>query len=338
MPVPPRTHDDVAGLMDGYLRTQLLYVAARLRLADSLANGPQSAPELAAAVGAEPAALHRILRGLAVVGIVEEAEGGFGLTDAGRSLQSGTAGSLRGAVLSRGDLYYHAASGLLKSVQSGGAAFRHVYGAEFFDHLAASPERLAAFQESMVARSEVEVTELMRTYDFSRFGHVVDVGGGFGVTLSALLAAHPNLRGTLFDRPEVVRTAEERLNAAGLASRCRIVGGDAFDAVPSGGDLYLLSRVIHDWTDEDAVRILRSCHAAMGSTATLVLVEAVIADRASDQPAAVVMDLHMLVLGLGKERTRDEFREVLARAGLELRRVIPTEGRTGISVLEAVCA
>ena len=276
-----------------------------------LANGPQSAPELAAAVGAEPAALHRILRGLAVVGIVEEAEGGFGLTDAGRSLQSGTAGSLRGAVLAGGDLYYHAASGLLKSVQSGGAAFRHVT-APSFDHLAASPERLAAFQESMVARCEVEVTELMRTYSFSRYGHVVDVGGGFGVTLSALLAAHPNLRGTLFDRPEVVPTAEERLNAAGLASRCRVVEGDAFDAVPSGGDLYLLSRVIHDWTDEDAVRrSLRSCHAAMGSNATLVLVEAVIADRASDQPAAVVMDLHMLVLGLGKERTRDEFREVL---------------------------
>ncbi len=338
MPVPSGTHDGIAGLMDGYLRTQLLYVAAHLRLADSLTNGPRSAADLAAALGADPSALHRILRGLAIVGIVEEVEGAFRLTDEGRCLQSGTTGSLRGAVLSRGDLYYHAASGLLKSVQSGSSPFRHVYGTDFFDHLAASPERLAAFQESMVARSAVEVTEVLRAYDFSRYHHVIDVGGGFGVTLSALLTAYPNLEGTLFDLPEVVPTATDRLNAAGLASRCHIVGGDAFDAIPSGGDLYLLSRVIHDWTDEDAVRILRTCRTAMSGNGTLILVEAVISDRASDHPAAVVMDLHMLVLGLGKERTRSEFRDLLARAGLELRGVIPTEGRTGISVLEAACA
>jgi hypothetical protein len=338
MPGLPGTRDDVASLMDGYLRTQLLYVAARLRLADSLANGPRSAADLAAAAGAEPSALHRVLRGLAILGIVDEVEGDFCLADAGRPLQSDAPGSLRGAVLSRGDLYYHAASGLLKAMQSGGSAFRHVYGTDFFDHLAASPEKLAAFQQSMVARSEVEVSELLRAYDFSHYHHVVDVGGGFGVTLSALLAAYPNLGGTLFDRPEVVPAAEARVAGAGLASRCGVVAGDALDAVPSGGDLYLLSRVIHDWTDDDAVRILRSCRTAMSSSSTLVLLEAVIADRASDHPAAVVMDLHMLVLGLGKERTRDEFRELLARAGLTLKRVIPTEGRTRISILEAACA
>jgi hypothetical protein len=321
--------------MDGFIHTQLLYVAARLRLADLLASGPQSAEDLAAAAGADASVLYRILRGLAISGIVEEGQGVFSLTDAGRCLQSGTANSLRGAVLSRGDLYYRAASGLLESARDGGAAFRHVYGAAFFEHLTASPDNLVAFQESMVARSQREVAEVLSTYDFSRYHHIVDVGGGFGVTLAAILKGYPDLHGTLFDRPEVVGAAPERLQAAGVAARCNVVAGDAFDAVPQGGDLYLLSRVIHDWHDDDAVRILRSCRAAMNDNAGLVLLEAIIPDRVSDQPAAILMDVHMLVLGLGRERTVGEFSGLLERAGYELQRVIPTQGRTGLNILEA---
>jgi predicted O-methyltransferase YrrM len=136
-----------------------------------------------------------------------------------------------------------------------------------FDHLTASPDRLVAFQESMVARSQREAAEILGAFDFCRYHHVVDVGGGFGVTLAAILNAYPDLHGTLFDRPDVVPAAQERLQAAGVAGRCQVVGGDAFDAVPHGGDLYLLSRVIHDWNDEDAVRILRSCRTAMNAHA-----------------------------------------------------------------------
>jgi hypothetical protein len=321
--------------MDGYLQTQLLYVAARLGLADLLANGPRSPEDLAAAAGADASVLHRILRGLAINGIVEETQGVFGLTDAGRCMQSGTGDSLRGAVLSRGDLYYRAASGLLESAQNGEAAFRCVYGVGFFDHLSALPDRLTAFQESMVARAQREVVEVLDAYEFNRYHHIVDVGGGFGVTLGAILRSYPDLEGTLFDRPEVVRAAPERLKTAGVAARCKVVPGDAFEAVPRGGDVYLLSRVIHDWNDEDAVRILRSCRTAMKDEDVLLLVEAVIADRVSDQPAAILMDLHMLVLGLGKERTAGEFGQLLARAGFALQRVIPTQGRTGVNILEA---
>ena len=337
MPGPPGARDVVARLMDGYLHTQLLYVAVRLGLADLLASGPRSAEDLAAAAGADAPVLHRILRGLAINGIVEEGDGVFGLTDAGRYLQSGTADSLRGAVLSRGDLYYRAASGLLEAARDGGAAFRHVFGTEFFVHLSALPDRLVAFQESMVARSQLEAGEVVAVYDFSRYRHIVDVGGGFGVTLAAILTSYPDLRATLFDRPEVVRAAPERLQAAGVAARCKVVGGDAFDAVPEGGDLYLLSRVIHDWNDEGAVRILRSCRTAMKHDSTLVLVEAVVADRVTERPAAILMDLHMLVLGLGKERTAGEFGALLTRAGLALQLVVPTQGRTGVNVLEARC-
>lgn len=337
MPVSPSERDVVVRLMDGYIQTQLLYVAARLRLPDLLENGPLSADDLAAAAGADVSVLHRILRGLAINGIVEEHEGVFRLTDAGRYLQSGKKDSLQGAILTRGDLYYRAASGLLEAAQSGGGAFRHVFGTEFFEHLSASPDRLVAFQESMVARSQLEAAEVVAAYDFSRFQHIVDVGGGFGVTLTAILKSYPDLQATLFDRPEVVQGAPERLRAAGVDARCTVAGGDAFAAVPHGGDLYLLSRVIHDWNDDDAVRILRSCRAAMNHDATLALIEAVIPDRVSERPAAILMDLHMLVIGLGKERTAGEFSALLSRAGFELKRVVPTQGRTGVNVLEARC-
>ena len=338
MTVASGSRELVAGLMDGYLGTQLLYVAARLGLADLLANGPQSVDRVAAATGADPSNLYRILRGLAMYGLLYQAEDTFGLTDAGRYLQSDVEGSLRGAILSRGDLYYHAASGLLHSARSGSAAFQHVFGTGFFDHLAASPDRLVAFQQSMVARSQVEAADLLRAHDFSGYRHVIDVGGGFGVTLAAILTAYPALHGTLFDRPEVTQAAQARLTAAGVHARCTVVAGDAFDAIPRGGDLYLLSRVVHDWPDDDAVRILQSCRRAMNDDARLVLVEAVIADRPSDQPGAVLMDLHMLVLGLGKERTAAEFSALLARAGFVLRHAAPASGRTGISVIEAGCA
>jgi SAM-dependent methyltransferase len=213
-----------------------------------------------------------------------------------------------------------------------------VYGTGFFEHLTASPDRLIAFQQSMVARSQVEAADLLRAHDFSGYQHVIDVGGGFGVTLTAILTAYPALRGTLFDRPEVTQAAHARLTAAGVEARCAVVAGDAFDAVPDGGDLYLLSRVIHDWHDDDAVRILRSCRRVMRDDARLVLVEAIIADQPCDQPGAVLMDLHMLVLGLGKERTTAEFSALLARAGLALPHAAQASGRTGISIIEAGCA
>jgi hypothetical protein len=328
----------VARLMDGYLSTQLLYVAARLGVADLLATGSRSIAELAAAAGAEPSALYRILRGLAIIGIVDEdSERRFALTEAGRYLQSDIEQSLRGAVLSRGELYYHAASGLLETARSGGAAFRHAYGVDFFDHLAASPDRLAAFQASMVARSRLEAEELIAVYDFSPFNHVVDVGGGSGVTIAAILGAYPGMHGTLFDLPEVVKAAQARLNAAGVTARCTVVGGDAFEAVPGGGDLYLLSRVIHDWDDNKASRILTSCRNAMADVSRLVLVETVISDRASDQPAGILMDLHMLTLVDGKERTAAEFSRVLTLAGFELRRIISPRGPLAISIIEADC-
>lgn len=315
----------LSALVDGYLDTQLLHVAAALGLADALDARARSAAELAAELGADPAVLHRVLRGLAAAGVVDEgAERRFTLTAVGELLRSDHPGSMRGAVLVRGRLYYDALAGLVRAVREGGTPFEIAHGAPFFDHLAAHPDRAAAFQESMTARSRREAAAVVAACDFGRFATLVDVGGGSGLLLTAILEANPGLAGTLFDRPEVV----ERAALPGI-------GGDFFTAVPPGADAYLLSRVVHDWDDAEAVRILRSCGRAMSDGATLLLVEALLPERAADDPPAIRMDLHMLALLHGRERTRAEYAALLDAAGFRLA-AVTAAGSSGVHVLEAL--
>jgi hypothetical protein len=330
---PPQ---QVARLMDGYLIAQLLYVAARLDIAEVLANEPCDADTVARAVGARPDALRRVLRGLAAEGVLEERpDGRFGLTALGTCLRGDVPGSQRGAIIARGDVYYGAAAGLLDAVRHGGAAFEWVHGLSFFEYLTEHPELGAAFQGSMADRSRQEAADVVVAYDFASFEQVVDVGGGQGVLLEAILKAAPRSRGVLLDQPPVVERARERLEATGLAGRCTFVPGDFFTAVPPGGDAYLLSRVIHDWDDDAAIRILSTCRAAMRDRGTLLLVEAVLPERAREQPAAIRMDLHMLTLLHGRERTGPEYARLLGAAGFQLSRIVPTQSPAGVSVIEA---
>lgn len=323
MTAPPDPAAALARLADGYLITQLLYVAATLGLPDKLAAGPAAADELAGAVGAAPGPLHRVLRGLAAEQVLDELpDGRFSLTAVGALLVEGAPGSLRGPVLARGRIYFPALVGLLDAVRAGGTPFELVYGEPFFDHLAARPAESAAFRASMADRSAREAAAVVGAYQFDRFRRLVDVGGGTGVLLRAILDATPGLDGLLFDRPEVVE-------AASLPA----VGGDFFTAVPDGADAYLLSRVIHDWDDTEAAAILRTCRRAMPAGGTLLLVEAVLPRRAADDPAAIRMDLHMLALLRGRERTEDEYAALLDLAGLALTRSVPTG--TGVRILEA---
>jgi O-methyltransferase domain/Dimerisation domain len=321
-------------LMDGYLSTQLLYVAARLGIADALAGGPCSAAELAGTVGAEPGALRRVLRGLAVDEVVSEVgQGRFALTPAGELLRAGVPGSLRDAVLVRGELYVAAAAGLLDAVRAGGTAFEYVYGRRFFAHLDDNAEHEAAFAASMADRAEYEAADVVATYDFGGIERLVDVGGGTGTLLAAILAAAPGLRGTVLDRPAAVAAARTRLGERGTA-----VAGDFFAAVPAGADAYLLSRVLHDWSDAECGRILAACRDAMPAGGRLLVVEAILPERARDRPAAIRMDLHMLMLLGSRERTEAEFRTLLGTAGFTVTRVLPTGSPTGLGIVEAVPA
>jgi hypothetical protein len=321
-------------LVDGFVTTQLLYVAAELDLGTLLSAGPRTASDLAGLTGTDRDALARVLRGLAAEDVFAEGDdGSFSLTPLGECLVP-----LRGATLARGAVYYESAAGLLETVRRGGTSFEHVHGAPFFDHLDRHPELDAAFHGSMAGRAEQEARDVVASYDFSGLRRLVDVGGGPGVLLGAILAATPDLRGVLMDREGVVPVARERLDASGVGDRAECVVGDFFTSVPAGGDAYLLSRVLHDWDDGDAARILATCRAGMADGTRLLVVEAILPRRARDNPAVIRMDLHMLMLLGARERTEQEFARLLAAAGFELRRVVPTGSAAGLGVIEAVAA
>jgi trans-aconitate methyltransferase len=327
----------LARLMDGYLTTQLLHVVARLGVADVLKAAPRTADDVAAAVGADPALLRRVLRGLVVDGVLDEdADGRFSLTALGAWLRRDVDGSLHGQVVMRGDLYYHAGAALLAAVTDGGVPFDRTYRRPFFEHLERHPEIGRDFQTAMSGRAEREAVGVVAVYDFTGVRRVVDVGGGRGALLEAVLNRVPGASGTLVDRPAVVAQARSRLAAAGLADRCEFVTGDFFESVPGGGEVYLLSRILHDWDDAAATRIVANCRAALTPSSRLLIVDAVMPRRAADLPAAVRMDLHMMMLLGARERTEDEFRTLLSAAGVALSRVIPTSSPDGLSVIEAV--
>jgi hypothetical protein len=322
--------------MDGFLTTQLLYVAAKFGIADMLAAGPRTGRELAESVGAEPDLLTRVLRGLVVEEVLAEEDGGrFALTELGACLRGELSGSLRGPIVVRGELYYQATGGLFQAVLQGGTAFEQVYGDRFFEHLARHPDREVAFQASMIGRSEQEAGEVVAAYDFSGLRRLVDVGGGHGILLGTIFRAAPGLRALLVEQPAVVPQARKRLEADGVAGRCQVVAGDFFDSLPAGADAYLLSRVLHDWADADARRLLGACRAAMPPASRLLIVEALLPERARDQPAVIRMDLHMLVLLGARERTEAQYRQLLADTGFQVRRILPIRSLAGLSLLEA---
>jgi hypothetical protein len=318
-------------LMDGFVMTQLLYVATKLGIAQALAAGPRTGAEVAEAVGADPSALTRVLRGLALEDVVSEADGRFALTPLGECLPT-----IAAAHTIRAQLYYHGAEGLLDAVRKGGTPFELVYGAPFFAYLEGHAEDEAAFNASMARRSEQEASAVVGAYDFGAIRRLVDVGGGRGVLLAAILRSSPGLRGVLVDRPAAVAAAREHLSEFGARAECE--AGDFFASLPAGADAYLLSRILHDWEDEDALRILAVCRAAMTGDTRLLVVDAIVPEHAKDQPAAIWMDLYMLLLLGARERTEAEFRALLAKAGFTLRRTFPTGSPAGIGILEAIRA
>ena len=274
-------------------------------------------------MGAAPGPLRRVLRGLAAEEVLDELpDGRFALTAAAELLCGGAPDSLQGMVTVRGELYYGMVAGLLDAVRGGGVPFEVVHGRPFFEFLAGDARWRTMFQTWMAARSAREADAVVAGYDFGRFASIVDVGGGTGTLLRAIREQAPHADLVLFDRPEVV-----------AATDLPGIGGDFFTAVPAGADAYLLSRVLHDWDDAAALRILRTCRAAMRPDSMLLVVDMVLPERAVDDPAAVRLDLHMLALLGGRERTAGDFAALLGAAGLRLIADIPTPA--GVHVLEA---
>jgi O-methyltransferase domain/Dimerisation domain len=304
--------------------SQAIYVAATLGIADLLKDGPKSTDELAETTHTHAPTLYRLLRALASVGIFTETDGRFGLTPLAEYLRTDTPGSLRAFVRLIGQQSFWRSWGhLLHSVRTGEPAFRKVHGTGPFEYWAGHPEEAAVFDAAMTSLSSGVVDAVVRSYDFSGISVLVDVGGGEGELLAAILAANPYLRGILFDQLHVVGTAEALLERAGVADRCEVVGGSFFEAVPAGADAYLLKSVIHDWDDEAAIKILRACRSAMDERGKLLVVERVVRPGNAPDPAKF-SDLNMLVIPGGQERTADDFELLYAEAGFKLSDIIRT--------------
>jgi predicted O-methyltransferase YrrM len=314
-------------LIAGAIDTQALYVIARLGVADALALGPRTADDLAGRTGADAATLRRVLRYLTRRGVFAELdEGRFALTVVGELLQTAHPLSLRQSAIRAGEDMWRLAGCLSGAVQSGTTPHEDVFGASYFDRLESS-----GTAEAFGARMRIGAAELaasLATLECVRRAvTVVDVGGGQGHVLAHLLAAQPHLRGVLFDRPHVVQGARRILEDAGVADRCRVAGGDLFEGLPGGGDLYLLSWVLHDWNDGRAEAILRSCRAASPGARVLVI-EVLMPDRPATATvgAAIdpfLLDMQMLLLTGGRERTVIEYSQLLARAGYAIDEVRP---------------
>jgi len=312
------------GLINGFQITQAIRVAATLRIADHLSEGARSAGELAVLTKSHPDSLYRLLRALAAAGLFREGEGRkFALTPMGDCLRTASATPLEAWAQVVGSPYVWQAWGhLLHSVQTGENAFKSLNGKDVWQFRAEHPEYGATFDRAMTELSGGSAEAVIRAYDFSSFRHIVDVGGGQGLMLAAILLAHPHMRGTLFDQPDVVMGANSVLAERGIVERCGIVGGNFFEMLPEGGDGYMMRVVIHDWEDDEAIAILKVCRRAMAETARLLLVERLIAPP-NEVPAAKFGDLHMLVSPGGRERTLEEFSDLFARSGFDLTRVFP---------------
>ena len=332
MPVPDtpspaptaESRQQLLALIRGYRISQAVYVATALGIPDLLAEGPREIGELARASGAHASSLRRVLLALAGVGVLDKVDPDrFALAPLGAALRKGVPGSVQPAVLFLlNESHWRPWGHLLHSVRTGETAFDHVHGAGLFDYLAKHPEVSALFNQGMAGNSPAHARLVARTYDFSGMTRVIDVGGGRGRLIATILAEHKHLRGILFDQPHVIESARETLDEAGVADRCDLVGGSFFDAVPQGGDAYILRNIIHDWQDDQAIAILTTCRRAMVDGARLILVERHLADDPREALPVLHADLEMLVNVGGRERTTEEYAGLLVRSGFRLSRTI----------------
>ncbi len=329
-PSPP----DLFQMTTGYWVSQAIYVAAKLGIADLLKDGPQSCVALATATGADAASLFRLMRALASVGVFSYVRTDcFALSRLAESLQTEVRGSLRAMVITLGEIHYQACGHMLRSVQTGSPAFNHVFGASLFDYLRQNVDAADAFNQGMANVASMLAYAVLMAYDFAGISSIVDIGGGQGEFLETILQFNPDIGGTVFDTASTIQRAKRQRSNNAWGRRCSYVTGDFFTSVPQGADAYLLCGVIHDWDDSRAVTILRNCRKAMTKNSRVLLVDMIVPDAAFAS-FSKFLDLNMLVMNGGRERTIAEFRALLNAADYTLTRIVPTMAPQ--SVIEAI--
>ena len=337
MPQPDRTDDAtpeaaaaITRLVTGSWIARMVHAAAELGIPDHLADEARDAASLARLTVTHAPSLARLLRALAAIGVLhEDDDRRYSLTQFGATLRTGVPGSMRAWVL------YHQSEAssrgwevLPHAIRTGENAFRHARGTDVWTFHSMHPDISMLFDQAMQSLTQGLNAAVARDYPFANFRWIIDVGGGNGSLLIPILERHPAVRGTVLDLPHVADGARARIAAAGLAARCDALGGDAFVAVPPGADAYMLKTVIHDWEDDEAIAILRTCRAAMPAHAKLLLIERLLPERIDPDDALTranfLNDMNMLVNPGGRERSEGEYRDLLARSGLRLARIIST--------------
>ncbi|HZZ81467.1 MAG TPA: methyltransferase [Gemmataceae bacterium] len=323
--------EKLIGMITSYWSAQSIHVAAKLKLADLLKDGPKTADELAKATKTHAQSLYRLLRALASVEIfAEDEQGRFSLTPMAECLVD-RPGSQYAVAMMMGGEHFDSWGKLLYSIQTGKPSFDHIFGKGVFEYLSEHPEEAKIFDAAMTGFHGPETQAMIDAYDYTGVNTLVDIGGGNGTVLKAVLGRYPNMKGILYDLPGVIQRAKGNLAEAGLASRCQTIAGSFFEAAPPGGDAYQMRHIIHDWTDEQCHTILSHVRKVIPKTGRLLVIEMVIKPR-NEAQAAKWLDLNMLVMPGGRERNEAEYRELYAKAGFKLERIVPTP--TDVSIIE----
>jgi hypothetical protein len=333
-PPDPAASQHVFQIATGYIVSTALWISVKLGIADQLVGGARSASDLARATGANEDALYRVLRLLASVGVFEEVSPRhFGNNPASSTMQSGIPGSVHHMALWMADPFHlRVYADALHSVMTGQPAAEKTVGMPVFEYFPRDPELSATFNNAMTAFSAFVIPAALDAYDFSGIATLVDVAGGHGEVLTSTLQRYPSMRGILCDLDHVIAGAEQRIRSLGLENRCEIRSCDFFKEVPQGGDAYIMKHIIHDWDDDRAVTILRNIRKAMNSGGRVILLESVL-QPGSAADFGKLIDVEMLMIPGGRERTESEFRTLFDRAGFNLTCIVPTQ--SPLSVIEA---
>jgi O-methyltransferase domain/Dimerisation domain len=326
-PLPPRLFQ----MATGYWISQAIYVAAKLGIADLLEDGPQSSAILAAATQLDAPSLYRLLRALSSIGVLSQVDGDrFSLSRLGSPLRSNVPGSLRAIVITIGEIHYQACGELLHSVQTGAPVFNQAFGTNLFEYLQQNTEAAGAFNRGMTNLACLLAHAVVLAYDFSGIASIVDVGGGEGELLMKILELYPETSGIVFDLSNTFGSPKRNVTSA---ERCSYVAGNFFDSVPEKADAYLLCGVIHDWSDDRAVVILKNCRKAMAQNGRVLILEMIV-PTARSASFSKILDLNMMVMNGGRERTKSEFHALLAAADLRVTRIVSTLAPQ--SIIEAI--
>lgn len=323
-------------MIQGYSKTQVIYVFATLGVADRLKAGVCEVSELASLLKVDESAFRRFMLAAVDLGLCSKSkQDSYSLTTLGECLRSDTYGSLRELAMLNGAENYVAWGQLLYSIQTGENAFIKTFGKDLFEYATQDPELVVRFHRLLENQARASARAVLTAYDFSNVSRVVDVGGGYGTLLISLLKVQPRLTGILLDRASTITEAEKQLASAAVGNRCLLVSGDFFEQIPASGDLYILSQILHDWNDEKAVDILKNCAQAMTKHSKLLVIEQIIPEQITASASPVIWsDLIMLVLTGGQERTLSQYRMLLETAGFRLQKTLQTN--SAITILEAV--